>query len=830
MALDYSQSVCESKRYAIMSKRQSKTGVPHLVYQANTGFQYYLTFPKHFAANPKLPAQIRWSLSHDEALARDLAKYLNASFEQFLAKATEHYVELFSDRLLVDLQRFHLAVAEALKFADRVWKVRPSPMKLANQDLSVADARMMKESAERVVLYSHEPGGEIFFALTPTPALVKALGVGFVRFDWPLGTCNHNVASDAARYIYAALDVLETVPPSPGRYSKESPAFAAMTLYEYLCHARPDQGRNLMHIPPALPQSRQALHFHLQQANAMHLKLRIIDRAFLMQEESGLYVMLIELDPLCMKAHLREKKSFRVELLTSSIIIAVLMLTYTLQKVDKVLLRYFQEDDHQDPYAQAMQEIGDLVRRMLGSAATAEPMQTIPELNSPTDAVAPPQDPGTLALLNALGSVLPDAQKAKLETLFTQPSVNDRIVSPARGSNAGLSLAALVKEYEERQIREGAWANPRTRITAKARLEGLCELLGGHRQVETLTRAEFNTLRDHLRSYPKNRHRLRATRNQPLSKIISDGKFEPINPRTAKKFFELARALVTYAHDQGYITENIAAGLAFSTKGAEAPRKRTYSPSQIEKLLHGPAYTLTTPPRWRLDDYKFWLPLLGLFTGARLSELCQLRLEDIRQELGVWLISINRSGSKQLKTSDSERLVPIHRQLIESGFLEFHQARLEAVERDGKAPLFDNIRVYGDLSPGHVASRWFLGSSQISRGYLGLCGLGDDGLTYHGLRHTFINQFRRQNLDLAKAKALVGHSDKSTTGGYGDCYPSDVLKDELDKLDFGLGLGHIHYRHYQELRERQGVFNVGRPVGTPFPSVRVAKRHWKTYA
>ena len=124
-----------------------------------------------------------------------------------------------------------------------------------------------------------------------------------------------------------------------------------------------------MHIPPALPQSRQALHFHLQQANAMHLKLRIIDRAFLMQEESGLYVMLIELDPLCMKAHLREKKSFRIELLTSSIIIAVLMLTYTLQKVDKVLLRYFQEDDHEDPYAQAMQEIGDLVRRMLGVGA-----------------------------------------------------------------------------------------------------------------------------------------------------------------------------------------------------------------------------------------------------------------------------------------------------------------------------------------------------------------------------------------------------------------------------------------------------------------------------
>ena len=69
MALDYSQSVCESK--GMPSCPSAKNRCPHLVYQANTGFQYYLTFPKHFAANPKLPAQIRWSLSHDEALARD---------------------------------------------------------------------------------------------------------------------------------------------------------------------------------------------------------------------------------------------------------------------------------------------------------------------------------------------------------------------------------------------------------------------------------------------------------------------------------------------------------------------------------------------------------------------------------------------------------------------------------------------------------------------------------------------------------------------------------------------------------------------------------------
>ena len=65
-----------------MSKRQSKTGVQHLVYQAKTGFQYYFTFPSYISNHPQLPAQIRWSLGHDEALARDLAQYLNPRFRR----------------------------------------------------------------------------------------------------------------------------------------------------------------------------------------------------------------------------------------------------------------------------------------------------------------------------------------------------------------------------------------------------------------------------------------------------------------------------------------------------------------------------------------------------------------------------------------------------------------------------------------------------------------------------------------------------------------------------------------------------------------------------
>lgn len=808
-----------------MSKRQSKTGVQHLVYQAKTGFQFYYTFPSDIGNYPQLPAQIRWSLGHDEALARDLAKHLNARIQDLLKR---HRLSLNAGFILGSLDLLHAEVRRFVDTSLKIWGLRPSPTKLASTDLSAGHARLMEECKEHPVLFCNEPGGEIYFALHPSEALRKALKFGFTRFDWPLGTNDPEVANAAAVYIYSAITVLETTPMSRNILKSGHPLITMISFYEYLCFARPDQGRNLLHIPTGLPQSAHSVMFHLSRIAKQVDHLTLCQNFQTLQEESGLYTVLIPLDDPRLKGSPNRPKKMRIELLTSSPILASILLHFSLVQIDKILLNCFIEAPSSDAYERARQEIQDLIRRMLGPIPPAEPMPSLPDMNAANDTATPPQDAGTQALLNALSSTLPPEQGAKLKALFETPASNECLIQPTTTSEPTLYFGTLTREFEERQVREGAWQNPRTRITMHARLEGLAELIGGHRPIHTLTRADFNALRDQLRSYPKNRHRLRATRYQPLSKIIQSGKYEPINARTAKKFFELARALIRYAHDQGYLNENLAAGLTFSTKGAPSPRKRTYTPGQIEQLLRGPAYTLKAPPRWRLDDYRFWLPLLGLYSGARLSELCQLRLGDIREELGVWVISITSSGARQLKTVDSERLVPLHKVILEAGFLAFHQQRLHATGGDPSAALFENLRTYGDLSPGHTASRWYRGSDKDDKGYLGQCGLGDDELTFHGLRHTFINQFRRQKLDLLIGKALVGHADRSTTGGYGDCYPSYVLKEELDKINFEASTAHIHYSHYRALQVEQGVFRVGRPAGCSITASRPAKRHWRS--
>jgi len=61
----------------------------------------------------------------------------------------------------------------------------------------------------------------------------------------------------------------------------------------------------------------------------------------------------------------------------------------------------------------------------------------------------------------------------------------------------------------------------------------------------------------------------------------------------------------------------------------------------------------------------FWLPVLGLFTGCRIEELCQLHCSDVIQYDGIWCLDINDEGEKRLKNKSSKRVVPLHQILVD---------------------------------------------------------------------------------------------------------------------------------------------------------------------
>jgi integrase len=83
------------------------------------------------------------------------------------------------------------------------------------------------------------------------------------------------------------------------------------------------------------------------------------------------------------------------------------------------------------------------------------------------------------------------------------------------------------------------------------------------------------------------------------------------------------------------------------------------------------------------------VPLLAAFSGSRISELTQLRREDLRHEQGFWIARITPdAGSVKTK---QYRDVPLHPQIIELGFSDYF-------ERLPPGPIFH-------MSPGSSRNR-----------------------------------------------------------------------------------------------------------------------------
>ena len=78
-------------------------------------------------------------------------------------------------------------------------------------------------------------------------------------------------------------------------------------------------------------------------------------------------------------------------------------------------------------------------------------------------------------------------------------------------------------------------------------------------------------------------------------------------------------------------------------------------------------FTKGERPKGGQGGAAFWLPLLALFGGERLSELTGLRVSDVvpNELIGAVAIYINedRKAGRRLKTKQSERFVPVHPQL-----------------------------------------------------------------------------------------------------------------------------------------------------------------------
>ncbi len=300
-------------------------------------------------------------------------------------------------------------------------------------------------------------------------------------------------------------------------------------------------------------------------------------------------------------------------------------------------------------------------------------------------------------------------------------------------------------------------------------------------------------------------HKRKGRKNVPIRLIdrndmadyIEDLLAEKLEPSTIQqKYFAAITGLFKLARSTGDIpfgylpTEGHSIFPKRAKRKAEKNSYKPFTDADLKVIFDPENYLKMEKP------CDFWLPLIALFTGGRISELCQLATTDIQLHGDIWAISINDEDGKNLKNAAAERLIPIHPQLIALGFLDY----------------VEDAKQYGSRLFPYLNADRFNGFSKTPSDrwgrYLDRISITDPQKVFHSFRSTSNNCLKSNGVSEESRCQFIGHEhDTVNSKTYSDphklpfllehvaskltypnldldrlLYPRDKLKGELAKL------------------------------------------------
>jgi integrase len=322
--------------------------------------------------------------------------------------------------------------------------------------------------------------------------------------------------------------------------------------------------------------------------------------------------------------------------------------------------------------------------------------------------------------------------------------------------------------------------------------------LHGDLPIARITRKHVREFREALQQMPKRRKGalIKATLPELLKCGNENPEVDKVSAATINKLLGGVQAVAVWGRDNGLIPDEVPWPDPFSNMrlAAELPTRAPWQTEELKRLFGSPVFAEGARPAGGRGEAAFWLPLLGLFTGARLGELAPLTTADITTDApsGITMITIREDleQGRTLKTLASRRVVPVHPELIRIGFLEFVESLRPKEAKEAR--LFPLLTAGSRGGLGEGWSKWF---GRYIRGI----GITNRDSVFHSFRHSFKDALRTAGIGEDVNDALLGHVGPGTVARqYGAKemvrrFGLQRLADAVSKARYpGLDLSHLY--------------------------------------
>jgi len=332
----------------------------------------------------------------------------------------------------------------------------------------------------------------------------------------------------------------------------------------------------------------------------------------------------------------------------------------------------------------------------------------------------------------------------------------------------GSLLSQCFTLYEEENLQAESWAD-KSHTDVKAAVDTFIEIVGDI-PAHLLSEDHARNYKTTLMKYPKQRTILSKLKGKPLTEILKEpSSYTPLSPVTINNQLRKTRSFLNWCLSNKYVEINHLHGLKVIEKKYKEARL-SFTHDDIEYLFNDKIFKEKNYE----DSWQYWLPLIGALTGCRMEEIAQLYIDDICKhgDYDCFKITDEREDQK-LKNFSSRRLVPIHKQLVELGLLEY----VDQLKNKGETRLFPELKaVRGKY--GHTPSKWYSKYKQLKI-------VDHDRKSFHSFRHTAIDELRNEGVSDSIVKLIVGHADSSMTfGRYGSRLPLKEMTVAVNKIPY----------------------------------------------